>query len=460
MTLQFNELPIDHRILKNLEKQQLSKVTDIQQQAIPHALLNKDILAASKTGSGKTLAFLVPAIHRLLSQKALSKSDPRALVLAPTRELAKQVFGVCKQMIANTNLQACLIVGGENYNDQAKAIKRKPHIVVGTAGRIADHLSDRQLFLNGLELLILDEADRMLELGFDQQIQEINKQADHRKRQTMMFSATIEQAQVKQMTQSLLKNPQTIVIDEASKPHIDIAQFFYYSDGVSQKDKQLLTLIELDDREQAIVFTATREDTKRISDSLYETGIESVALSGQLLQKQRNQVLSDFSKGKFAVLVTTDLSARGLDIRNVAKVINYDLPKFSEEYIHRIGRTGRAGNKGEAHSLISKKDWNSFEHIRSKYLEKVEFSVIEGIETKFAGVKFQAKKSSQHKNRTQQTKQKLDARPKLKKRFNPLDSSDVGNIPIKRKASQTIIDESDESSPDNTIDTDNNPVDN
>jgi superfamily II DNA/RNA helicase len=430
--LLFSELPIDHRIVKNLATAQLSELTAIQMQAIPHALLNKDILAASKTGSGKTLAFVVPMINRLLTQRALSKADPRALILAPTRELAKQVYGVVRQVLANTPLQANLIVGGENYNDQAKLLRKNPHVIVGTAGRIADHLKDRQLFLNGLELLILDEADRMLELGFSEQLNIIHAQADHRKRQTMMFSATIEQAQIKQMTTQLLNAPKKIVVDAASQPHKDITQFFYYADNVSQKDKQIEKILNIVNQEQAIVFTATRADTLRITELLNTLNLNAAALNGELLQKQRSQVLQDFSKGKFSILVTTDLGARGLDISNVAQVINYDLPKFPEEYIHRIGRTGRAGRQGKASSLVGKKDWQSFLAIKANYLNEVSFSHIEGIETKFTGVKTRARKVYKKRDTTldkpNQTVTKV-----LPKRINTMESIDISNTPIKRK---------------------------
>lgn len=432
----FSDLPIDHRIVKNLTTSQLSELTAIQSQAIPHALLNKDILAASKTGSGKTLAFVVPMTNRLLSQRALSKADPRALILAPTRELAKQVFGVVKQTIANTSLQANLVVGGENYNDQAKLLRSNPHIIVGTAGRIADHLTDRHFFLHGLELLILDEADRMLELGFSEQLSIIHQQADHRKRQTMMFSATIEQAQIKQMTKQLLKDPQKIVVDASSQPHKDITQSFHYSDNVSQKDAQLIKLLNIVNHEQAIIFTATRNDTGRIANMLNELNLDANALNGELLQKQRSQILQDFSKGKFSVLVTTDLAARGLDISNVAQVINYDLPKFPEEYIHRIGRTGRAGRQGKAASLVGKKDWQSFLSIQANYLDTVNFSLVEGIETRFSGIKARPKKAYK-KSTKPVTPKAIESTKKAPKRIRTMDSTDIGHSPIKRKARNT-----------------------
>lgn len=438
----FSDLPIDHRIVKSLITAQLSELTDIQSQAIPHALLNKDILAASKTGSGKTLAFVVPMVNRLLTQRALSKADPRALILAPTRELAKQVYGVVKQTIANTPLQANLVVGGENYNDQVRLLRSNPHIIVGTAGRIADHLTDRHFFLNGLELLILDEADRMLELGFSEQLSIIHKQADHRKRQTMMFSATIEQAQVKQITQELLKDPQKIVVDSSSKPHKDIVQSFYYSDNVTQKDMQLFKLLNIVQNEQAIVFTATRSDTSRIAALLNETGLNANALNGELLQKQRNQVLQDFSNGKFTILVTTDLAARGLDISNVAQVINYDLPKFPEEYVHRIGRTGRAGRQGTATSLVGKKDWHSFKAIQANYLDNVTFSEIDGVKTKFSGIKVRPNKIRKQSDKSAKPSPTKPSQ-KVYKRINTMESTDIGHVPIKRKRSNNDLDDLD-----------------
>lgn len=439
----FSELPIDHRIVKNLSTAQLSELTAIQAQAIPHALLNKDILAASKTGSGKTLAFVVPMVNRLLTQKALSKADPRALILAPTRELAKQVYGVVRQMVSGTMLQATLVVGGENYNDQAKLLRKNPHIIVATAGRIADHLTDKHMFLNGLELLILDEADRMLELGFSEQLSIIHNQADHRKRQTMMFSATIEQAHIKEMTSTLLKSPQKISVDASTQPHKDITQSFYFSDGLLQKDEQLCKVLHITNQEQAIVFTATRADTQRITDILNAANHNAIALNGELLQNQRNQVLQDFSKGKYSVLVSTDLGARGLDISNVAQVINYDLPKFPEEYIHRIGRTGRAGRQGKAASLVGKKDWQSFEAIQANYVQEAAFSKLENIRTKFNGIKAKPKTANKIKSKNVSTKSVVPVK-KVTKRIKTMGSIDIGHSPILRQVRNAAVDTDDE----------------
>ncbi|MFC4699189.1 DEAD/DEAH box helicase [Glaciecola siphonariae] len=432
--MQFTDLALDNRLLTALSTMQLSDVTDIQQQAIPHGLMGKDLLASSKTGSGKTLAFLVPVVNRLLTQKALSKRDARALILAPTRELAKQVFSVAKTLTQKMSLQCTLIVGGENYNDQAKALRRNPQIVVGTAGRISDHLAARHLFLNGLELLVLDEADRMLELGFEKALENIHSSADHRKRQTMMFSATIDSAEVNYVTQLMLKTPVKINIDKVATPHEDISQAFYFADGVTHKNKLLLKAIDIEGREQALVFTATREDTERLAKQLKESDISAAFLHGDLLQNQRSAIINDFGRGKIGVLVTTDLASRGLDIANIAKVINYDLPRFADEYVHRIGRTGRAGKKGAAVSFVSRKDWRSFLAIQSRLERRFEFTEIEGLVAKFKGLG--TKPKSEQKNVVEpRTKTKpTAAKPKATKRFNPLESSeDMGFAPVKRK---------------------------
>lgn len=350
-------------------------------------------MVAAKTGSGKTLAFAVPMINQLLTQKALSKRDARAIVLAPTRELAKQVFGVVKKLCDKTRLQPALIIGGENFNDQAKRLKRSPEIIIATAGRLADHLESKHVFLNGLELLILDEADRMMELGFKQQLNEINSAADHRKRQTMWFSATLDGQIIEKMADELLSSPEKIEIDKVETPHSDIEQHFYFSNGPSQKDKQLAKLLPKE-RSQSLVFTATRSDTERLATLLNSMDFTAQCLHSEMTQGKRNQTLSDFISNKIGVLVTTDLGSRGLDINNIKTVVNYDLPKKADEYVHRIGRTGRAGNKGMAYSLVGKKDWWSFVNIKARLKQDIEVGPMEGFKTKFKGIDSPKKQSN------------------------------------------------------------------
>ena len=292
------DLPVHHKIISKLETKNISTLTEIQERTMLPAIQGKDIIASSKTGSGKTFAFLVPAINRLMSQKALSRQDPRALILAPTRELAKQVFIEAKSMCTGLNLTCSLIVGGENYNDQVKALRRNPHIIVGTAGRVADHLLDKSVYLNGLELLIFDEADRMLDLGFSAQLKMINDYADHRKRQTMLFSATLDNIELKHMTTQLTKGAVRVAVGDSTAEHGDIEQKCFFADNVDNKDQILQFELANRTYNQAIVFTATREDTDRIAALLNEQNLEAIALRGDMLQSQRAAVMSAFARGQ------------------------------------------------------------------------------------------------------------------------------------------------------------------
>ncbi|MFT2092610.1 DEAD/DEAH box helicase [Paraglaciecola sp. 2405UD69-4] len=431
--MQFSDLGIHHNLLKALDIKGLTSPTQIQQQAIPYGMLGKDLIASSKTGSGKTLAFLLPAVHRVLTKQPLSKRDPRVLVLAPTRELAKQVFLQLKWLIAKQPLKAALVLGGENFNDQVKALKHNPQFVVGTAGRIADHLTGKSLFLNGLELLILDEADRMLDLGFAPQLKQINQMADHRKRQSMMFSATLDTAAMHELTHTLLKAPQRISVGSSSEEHKDIQQAFYLADNVTHKESLLLNVINQEEHRQIIIFTATRADTERLSVMLNEKHFHAIALSGDLTQGQRNNIMSEFGRGQQHILVTTDIASRGLDLLNVSLVINFDLPKLADEYVHRVGRTGRAGNKGQAVSFVGPKDWFSFVAIKSFLKQNIDLAMIEGLEAKFKGLKTPKKtKTKPNKSETKNVSQAEKSQSNTS-RVNTMQGKEVGDLPMKRK---------------------------
>lgn len=433
--MQFTDLPLHHTLLKALDLKGLTEPTEIQQKAIPYALMGRDLIASSKTGSGKTLAFLLPAVHRILTKPPLSRRDPRALILAPTRELAKQVFLQLKGLLSKQQLKAALILGGENFNDQVKALKHYPHFIVGTAGRVADHLAGKSLYLNGLELLIMDEADRMLDLGFSTQLKLIDKAADHRKRQTMMFSATLDNAELHYLTQTLLKAPQRISVGASGEEHTDIQQRFYLADHVTHKEALLAKIIEEKTYRQVIVFTATRADTDRLSSLLNEQGMHSIALSGDLSQSQRSNIMNEFSRGQQHILVTTDIASRGLDLLNVSLVVNFDLPKLADEYVHRVGRTGRAGNKGEAVSFVGPKDWPSFLSIKAFLTQNIEFSEFPGLVAKFNGPRpVKAKiESSGSKTNKKALNEEVKAQRPSPKRTKTMLGTEAGNLPMKRK---------------------------
>lgn len=445
MSLLIADLPVHHKIVKRLQEKGLESLTEVQEKTILPALQGKDIMASSKTGSGKTFAFLIPLVHRLMTNKALSKQDPRALILAPTRELAKQVFSELRSLANGVGLQSALIVGGENYNDQTKVLRRNPHVIVGTAGRIADHLEDKSFFINGLELLIFDEADRMMDLGFAEQLNLINRFADHRKRQTMLFSATLDNIALNHLTRDLLKAPVRVAVGESTAAHQDIDQTLYFADDVGHKDNLLLTVLKEQDYNQAVVFTATREDTDRIAAILNEQHLEAVALRGDLPQNQRAAIMSNFSRGQNSVLVTTDLASRGLDLRKVGLVVNFDLPKQSDEYIHRIGRTGRAGDKGVAISFVGPRDWASYLTIKDHVSYDVDCTTHPLLPAKFSGKKQMKPKNTKGQDERNRSKTgSAGQKPPVKRRVNTMKGDEAGHMPVMKKKRNDVIDDDEE----------------
>ena len=382
----FEEFGFDNRILKSMSHLGFDEATEIQSRAIPEAMAGRDLLASSKTGSGKTLAYLLPALHRVYKKKALSKRDPRVVVLVPTRELAKQVFGQLRLLLAGSRFTSILIQGGENFNDQHKSLQKDPHFIVATPGRLVDHLKQRHVFLEGLELLILDEADRMLDLGFAEAMRAINVAASHRQRQTLIFSATLDNPQVSEIANELLREPSHVAVGQWFDEHTDIAQHVLLCDHLDHKEALLKHLLLGQTIKQAIIFTATKSDTVRLSESIAQWGLTTQALNGNLSQSARNKTMESFAKGQFTGLVSTDVAARGLDLANVSHVFNFDLPKQAEEFVHRTGRTGRAGFKGEAYSLVGPKDWVNFKAIEAFLQKTFTTEVIEGLEPKFKGL--------------------------------------------------------------------------
>ncbi|ASJ96363.1 MULTISPECIES: DEAD/DEAH box helicase [Shewanella] len=443
--MQFSDFSLDKRLLTSLEHMGIDTPTEIQTQSIPVGLSGRDLMASSKTGSGKTLAFLLPAMQRVISTKALTKRDPRVLILLPTRELATQVYSQLRLLVANTQYKALKILGGENFNDQAKALAKDPHFVVATPGRLADHLAQNHLFLNGLELLILDEADRMLDLGFADQLRAINQAADHKRRQTLMFSATLDHGQINEIAAELLKEPEHVAIGESHVENQDITQKIYLCDNLSHKEKLLFQLLKQEQHKQVIIFTATRGDTDRLAAVLAEQGLSTASLSGELKQAARNQIMDQFSRGQQQILVTTDVASRGLDLLNVSLVINFDMPKFAEEYIHRIGRTGRAGAKGDAISLVGPKDWANFKQVQLFLRRNFELSELEGLEPKFKGLKDAPKQAkqkakSQHKPKTKADKGASAGKSKAQRDRRFITGVDIGDAPMLRKPKSKLQD--------------------
>lgn len=343
----FNDLAILDQTKKALEAIGLTEPTEIQKQAIPKMIEGNDIIAQAKTGTGKTFAFAIPIIEKL----DINSKSIQAVVLTPTRELAIQVYKeIIKLLKFNNKINASLIVGGESYTRQFKSLKQNPHIIVATPGRLIDHIERKTIDLTNLKVITLDEADEMLKMGFQEDIVKILKDTPAT-RQTVLFSATIPPF-IKKLAQDYLKNPETIKVSGDSLTVDKIKQNYFL---VKQKDKNelLVRLIDYLDPKSAIIFTNTKKEVDEINEYLIKHGYSSDALHGDLKQNQRTYVMNNFRSGNKSLLIATDVAARGLDVSDLELVVNYDVPHELELYVHRIGRTARAGSLGLAFSFIT-----------------------------------------------------------------------------------------------------------
>ena len=344
----FLNLGISKEILFNLKSLNLIKPTPVQQRAIVPGFEGKDILAIANTGTGKTAAFGIPIIQRLNEDKSLS-----ALILSPTRELSIQIGKHLRELMGkNISIKSAVLIGGDSMKKQIELIKKKPRIIIGTPGRIYDHINRKTLNLKSINILVLDETDRMLDLGFIQQIQKIINFLPSKK-QTLLFSATLPK-NIRNISTKYLFNPVNISVEKKEK----ILQNINHNTlNINQGEKYNKLLQELDTREgSVIVFMKTKHSSKKIYLKLLKDGQSVNTIHGNIRQNKRINILNKFRNQKFRVLVATDIAARGLDIPHIEHVINYDLPQRTEDYIHRIGRTARAGKKGSALSFISEND--------------------------------------------------------------------------------------------------------
>jgi superfamily II DNA/RNA helicase len=336
--------------LKNLK---FVEPTPIQKSAIPLVLSGKDMIACAQTGTGKTLAFTLPIVMQILDKLMKNpKTDEQALVVVPTREIALQVAEVFQDITRNANLRGAVLIGGMSFTAQSRYLNAKPHIIIATPGRLCDHMEQRRGLLDRVRYVVLDEADRMLDMGFMPSIRIIMK-AVPQDRQTLLFSATMP-TEIRQLAMQFLRKPEQISIGTVSKPTEKVEQLAIKT---TNQDKNHALLNELTTREGSVlIFARTKRRVDRLTTMLKNSGHKATLIHGDRSQSQRNQALDLFRKGNTRILVATDIAARGIDVPHIAYVINYDLPMTSEEYVHRIGRTGRAGATGTALSLITPED--------------------------------------------------------------------------------------------------------
>ncbi|AAV82963.1 ATP-dependent RNA helicase SrmB [Idiomarina loihiensis] len=407
MTPDWEEFDLDDRLIAVLRDAELNKPAKVQQQSIPAALDGRDLLISAPTGTGKTLAFLLPALQHLLDFPRQQPGPARILVLAPTRELAEQIHEQAKQFEAKTGLTSVVVTGGINYGSQLSVLEKTHDILVATPGRLMDLLEAEQYNLEGIEWLIIDEADRMLDMGFAATVKEMALQARHRQ-QSLLLSATLNSSGVIKFSRELLTEPEYIDVQPPKRERGKILQWVHLADTDEHKRKLLMSVLQAHPGRQ-FVFVRTRERVELIANFLrsqFGTGRKIVTLRGDMPQSDRQRIMNELKQTTEITLVATDIAARGLDVDDITLVVNYDLPKQADVYLHRIGRTARGGQKGTAVSLVEAHDALLLGRVE-RYLDaKLDRRTIEGLKPQY---KFPSTEKSRSKKKV---KKKTDKKKK------------------------------------------------
>ena len=397
----FDKLNLHPKILKAIDEEGYSKPTTIQLQAIPKILEGLDIRASAQTGTGKTAAFLLPALSRLVTPSSKAGKGARVLILVPTRELAMQIATQTKKYSKYLDkVKTVCVVGGVPYPAQMRNLSRPYEVLIATPGRLIDFLNRGKIDFSRLELLILDEADRMLDMGFVEPVEQIVT-ATPASRQILLFSATL-QGRVVKLSKRLLKDPIEIFVKAENANHANIKQKIHYADDLNHKNRLLDHILSQDNVEYAIIFTSTKRHADKLTGDLRDKEHRVAALHGDMNQKQRTKTITQLRNGQIRILVATDVAARGIDVQTITHVINYDLPNNAEDYVHRIGRTGRAGAKGTALSFVTSRDTILVKKIEEFTKQQIDITEIVGLEPR--AKQYPSKKKQYHHPR-RRTKQ-------------------------------------------------------
>ncbi|MET0331784.1 MAG: DEAD/DEAH box helicase, partial [Dyella sp.] len=375
--MSFESLGLAPALLRALADQGYTQPTPIQAAAIPEVLAGHDLLAAAQTGTGKTAAFSLPLLQRLMNLPPAGTRRPRVLVLTPTRELAAQVNDNLRDYSKYIKVTSTVIFGGVGMGNQVQALRRGVDVVIATPGRLIDHMQQRTVDLSGIDVLVLDEADRMLDMGFMPALKRI-LQVLPKQRQTLLFSATFAPP-IKALAMDFLRNPREVSVSPANTVTSTVSHHVHPVDAARKRDL-LLHLLSLDSRRQTLVFARTKHGADKLVTFLSASGVRSAAIHGNKSQNARTRALSDFKTNRITVLVATDIAARGIDIDQLPMVINHDLPMVAEDYVHRIGRTGRAGAEGQAISLVSHDESGLLRDIRKLLNQEIAIENVVGYE--------------------------------------------------------------------------------
>ncbi|GLH32401.1 MULTISPECIES: DEAD/DEAH box helicase [Pseudomonas] len=437
VTSVFSQFALHERLLKAVAELKFVEPTPVQAAAIPLALQGRDLRVTAQTGSGKTAAFVLPLLNRLVDLKG-ARVEIRALILLPTRELAQQTLKQVQLFSQFTYIKAGLVTGGEDFKEQAAMLRKVPDVLIGTPGRLLEQLNAGNLDLSHVQVMILDEADRMLDMGFAEDMERLCKECENRE-QTLLFSATTGGAALRDIIGKVLKDPEHLMLNSVSQLAEGTRQQVITADHDQHKEAIVQWLLANEKFDKAIIFTNTRVLADRIYGHLVAKDVKAFVLHGEKDQKDRKLAIERFKQGSSKVLVATDVAARGLDIDGLDLVINFDMPRSGDEYVHRIGRTGRAGGEGLAISLITHNDWNLMSSIERYLKQQFERRVIKEVKGTYNGpkkVKASGKAAGTKKKKTEKKtgdKKAVKRKPTAKPKANaPLTSSD-GLAPLKKR---------------------------
>ncbi|MFT5015117.1 MAG: ATP-dependent RNA helicase SrmB [Patiriisocius sp.] len=407
-----------------------SEATEVQSNAIPAVLEGRDVMVSAKTGSGKTAAFLLPMLDHMLRVDVSRGSGTRGLILLPTRELALQTVKTFEALAKFTPITCGIVIGGEAYKYQIASLRKNPEVIIATPGRLVEHLEKGSIDFKDLEFLVLDEADRMLDMGFTEDMNKIAASCKAQ-RQNLLFSATLKHRNFGHI-QSILNNPVSIEVDSFKEGHSQITQQMILADDDNHKQKLICALVEEEGAEKVFVFCKTRAQCTEVGQHLAKTELKVGYLHGEIAQSDRKQVLNRFRDGKLQVLVATDVAARGLDVTDVDLVINYTVAHSGDDHVHRVGRTGRAGKQGKAVMLVDRVDWNKNSSIERYLKIRFEHRAIKGLKADYKGPN-KVKKSGKAAGASKKTRKRSASKsPASKKRAKKM--KDVGNeSPLYRK---------------------------
>ncbi|TBW06419.1 DEAD/DEAH box helicase [Azotobacter chroococcum subsp. isscasi] len=433
----FSQFALHERLLKALAELNFVEPTPVQVAAIPPALEGRDLRVIAQTGSGKTAAFVLPLLNSLIGD-ARPRVSIRALILLPTRELAQQTLKEVERFSQFTFIKSGLVTGGEDFKVQAALLRKVPDILIATPGRLIEHLNAGHLDLREVEVLVLDEADRMLDMGFAEDMQRLVEECANR-RQTLLFSATTGGSGLREMVAKVLREPQHLMLNAVSDLSETIRQQIVTADDPAHKEQLVHWLLEHESYCKAIVFTNTRVQADRLYGHLVAAGQKAFVLHGEKDQKERKLAIERLKQGGTKVLVATDVAARGLDVEGLDLVINFDMPRSGDEYLHRVGRTGRAGAEGLAVSLICHNDWNLMSSIERYLKQHFERRVIKELKGSYQGpknLKASGKAAGTKKKKTDDKKGGKKPATKAAPRRKPAGPSLVsqdGLAPLKRR---------------------------